>query len=719
MNYTNVTQNADGTYNIHYEDGTQRTSGTDPRKSQVSPAASTGHDEHNWDTHTGVSQNANGGWDVAYNDGTTRHYSYDPRETVGYQSWNTARGYKNPNTGEGYTAREFNDLSNQMGYQNAKTYMANGSLRANMADSRAFTGGDGGLDYQAMINYYEGLGDTASAAYLEQVRNAKIAQLAAQGDTRYQQTDKYKDRYNDWLPKWYMDYLNLGGDYVYDKGNPAGAYAGNNTMTVQDYNPAWDNNVYLPPVEAGQGRRIMDGLTNSQGTYLAKPTGGWAIYDGNTNYLGTLNEDGSFAPGGEDTEYANAFAQAAKAQLMADGWAPGQSSGGRAEHLQYMRDIYGYGGGGSAGALALGDPEGDGVTGRAPSGGSGGGGNYNVQYSGSSGGGATDGSGYINDIYGAAADAALAQLKGGYDSSVLELDRNAEKLRGQYHDAENQASVQSALERLNMNEQFAALGLNTGARGQLALSQSNTLQSNISGLEQQLMQGLADIDTQRAQLSAEYQSKVAEAIANNELEKAQALYNEYVRQDEAAQSQQQYLMQLQMQSREYDLSQASSNAELARAQVDAMLKAGQVPSAALIAASGYTPEYVNAMIAAMRVSGGGGTTTMDTDLAIDYADRGVWNSDVIAALNKAGYDAAYIKNRWNYDISTGITGALPTYSELVRTANNFINEKRDLNGARRAVMDYVDKMSDQQRDEIGAIIGVELPHTGTNVSQLG
>ena len=73
MNYTNVTQNPDGTYNIHYEDGTQRTSGTDPRKSQVSPAASTGHDEHNWDTHTGVSQGANGGWDVSYNDGTTRH----------------------------------------------------------------------------------------------------------------------------------------------------------------------------------------------------------------------------------------------------------------------------------------------------------------------------------------------------------------------------------------------------------------------------------------------------------------------------------------------------------------------------------------------------------------------------------------------------------------------------------------------------------------------
>ena len=671
MKYTNVTQNPDGTYNIHYEDGTQRQSGTDPRKNQISSPSTTGRDAQNWDNHTGVTQGANGGWDVSYNDGSTRHYSYDPRETVGYRSWNTARGYKDPTTGEGYTARQFNDLAAQMGYQNAKTYMANGSLRANMADSRAFTGGDGGLDYQAMINYYEGLGDTASAAYLEQVRNAKIAQLAAQGDTRYQQTDKYTDRYNDWLPKWYMDYLNLGGDYVYDKGNPAGAYAGNNTMTVQDYNPAWDNNVYLPPVEAGQGRRIMDGLTNSQGTYLAKPTGGWAIYDGNTNYLGTLNEDGSFTPGGEDTEYADAFAQAAKAQLMADGWTPGQSSGGRAGHLQYMRDVYGYGGGGSAAALGIGDPEGDGVTGRAPSGASGGG-SYNVQYSGSSGGGATDGSGYINDIYGAAADAALAQLRGGYDSSVLELDRNAERLRGQYHDAENQAAVQSALEKLNMNEQFSALGLNTGARGQLALSQSNALQSNLSGLEQQLMQGLADIDTQRAQLAAEYQSQVAEAIANNELEKAQALYNEYVRQDEAAQSQQQYLAQLQMQSREYDLSQASANAELARAQVDAMLKSGQTPSAALITAAGYSPEYVNAMIAAARVSGGYGRDTSE--------DSGGQEAD-----NGARY--------------------LPTFSDLMRTVRTHV-ANGDVSAAREYAARYADSLSEIQWEELKDVIGV-------------
>ena len=294
-----------------------------------------------------------------------------------------------------------------------------------------------------------------------------------------------------------------------------------------------------------------------------------------------------------------------------------------------------------------------------------------MQYSGSSGGGATDGSGYINDIYSAAADAALAQLKGSYDSSVLELDRNAEKLRGQYHDAENQASVQAALEKLNMNEQFAALGLNTGARGQLALSQSNALQSNLSGLEQQLMQGLADIDTQRAQLAAEYQSQVAEAIANNELEKAQALYNEYVRQDEAAQSQQQYLMQLQMQSREYDLSQAGSSAELARAQVDAMLKAGQTPSDALIAAAGYTPEYVNAMLAATRVSGGYGGSTSDS------------------GEQEADDDTRY----------------LPTFSDLMRTVRTHM-ANGDISAAREYAARYADYLSEIQWEELKEVIGV-------------
>ena len=65
------------------------------------------------------------------------------------------------------------------------------------------------------------------------------------------------------------------------------------------------------------------------------------------------------------------------------------------------------------------------------------------------------------------------------------------------------------------------------------MSQNNVYQKNIGSLEEAKATALNDVETQRTQLSTQYQNAIAEAIANNNYEQATALYNEAVRVDES------------------------------------------------------------------------------------------------------------------------------------------------------------------------------------------
>lgn len=115
----------------------------------------------------------------------------------------------------------------------------------------------------------------------------------------------------------------------------------------------------------------------------------------------------------------------------------------------------------------------------------------------------------------------------------------------------------------------------------------------------------------------------------------------------------------------YEQNQAEE-ADLARAQVDAILSAGGSPSADLVGASGYTNEYVQALQAAYQrqlaaqsggggsssgsrsggrssgSSGGSGTTTSGND-AVERFNSGDYSDAVIAALLNQGYTQADIE----------------------------------------------------------------------------
>ena len=135
---------------------------------------------------------------------------------------------------------------------------------------------------------------------------------------------------------------------------------------------------------------------------------------------------------------------------------------------------------------------------------------------------ATDQSGYIDELYDAARGRALSALEGAYDAQIAALDSEAAAAAGD-----------AAVERRNMDESFAASGLNSGAAGQARLALSTQLLGSLSGLDSERTARAADISARRTAALAEYRSAIASAIAENETARAQALYEEAVRVDES------------------------------------------------------------------------------------------------------------------------------------------------------------------------------------------
>lgn len=162
---------------------------------------------------------------------------------------------------------------------------------------------------------------------------------------------------------------------------------------------------------------------------------------------------------------------------------------------------------------------------------------------------ARDQSGYINQLYDAAKESAMAALEGAWNEAALGYDHQLEQVPIQYREARNQTSADAAVQRANMNEQLAASGLNTGASGQARLAMGIAEQNAMAELNRQQQAAIDEISLARNQAHAQYQAAVAEAIADNDMQRAQALYQEAQRVDnsyrsylEDALQQQQYLM---------------------------------------------------------------------------------------------------------------------------------------------------------------------------------
>ena len=135
----------------------------------------------------------------------------------------------------------------------------------------------------------------------------------------------------------------------------------------------------------------------------------------------------------------------------------------------------------------------------------------------------------VNDLYDAARERKLAQLKTAFDQSVEALRAERAELPGVYDSQKNAAAAQSEQAGRSFNEYAAASGLNSGTAGQAALARSNQLQGDLAALGRQEAAEQADIARRESQLRTQYADDVAAAVAQGEYDRAAALLEEYRR----------------------------------------------------------------------------------------------------------------------------------------------------------------------------------------------
>lgn len=218
---------------------------------------------------------------------------------------------------------------------------------------------------------------------------------------------------------------------------------------------------------------------------------------------------------------------------------------------------------------------------------------------------ANDLSAYLSDMYENYTQAQLAALESAYKQNLAELQANAEQIPKTYQAARNETAAQNDLARQSFNEFATANGLNTGTSGQAALANSAVLQGNLADISSQEADALAANALEQQKMAIEYRNAAVQAQAEGNYQLAQALYNEYVRQDDAAmQSAQMAQSQANWQA-EFDASQQQYQDNLAAQQQEyaynlamTMLSAGIMPDTTTLNTAGIS----SADAIAMRLS---------------------------------------------------------------------------------------------------------------------
>ena len=222
-------------------------------------------------------------------------------------------------------------------------------------------------------------------------------------------------------------------------------------------------------------------------------------------------------------------------------------------------------------------------------------------------------------------EAQLAGLKSSYDQNVADLKAEAEAIPKRYYEARNETAAQNDIAREYFNELAAANGLNSGTAGQAALSNSATLQGNLSSISEQEKDALSANALEQNKLAIAYENAINQATASGNAALAQALYQEYVRQEQAdltasqmAQEQANWQAQFDFSKQQYQdsLSQYqdsinAQNRDNAYNLAMTMLAAGVMPDANTLTTAGISASEA----AAIRLAalGGSNTSTQTSD----------------------------------------------------------------------------------------------------------
>ena len=189
---------------------------------------------------------------------------------------------------------------------------------------------------------------------------------------------------------------------------------------------------------------------------------------------------------------------------------------------------------------------------------------------------------------------------------------------------------------------------------------ANDLQTALGLQNNDFNEYLAALDQYNADRNFAY-GQFTDELADQANERAQALENAILAGEYGDYS---YLNDLGINTDQSPTAlQQQANAQaLAQAQVDQMLAAGSMPSAELLAASGYSQEYADALRNAYllqasagsgRSGGGGGSSgggsNMSLTTAKQAASAGYFSDDVINTLRGNGYDDGMISAVYGWD----------------------------------------------------------------------
>lgn len=425
----------------------------------------------------------------------------------------------------------------------------------------------------------------------------------------------------------------------------------------------------------------------------------------NQSLAGQTVQQGSYSVTYNDNGYAT---KAVKSN-QSNGGVPGELAGTAADPTGGFGDTYlgisgsGGGGGGGGGSGGSYDMDADYYQALQP----------------------TDLSGYLNDMYAAYNEAQLSALKSTYEQNLADLQAAAEKIPETYQTARNEAASQNDIARMAWNEYANARGLNTGASGQAALANSAVLQSNLTDIATQESDALAENALQQNQLAIQYRNAAVQAQAEGNYQLAQALYNEYVRQDNAAmqtaqlaqeqanweaqfnaglnQWQQEFDTGVSQWNQQFQASQQQHQDSLANQQREyaynlamTMLAAGVMPDNNTLAQAGISAaDAMNMRLAAAdssSSSGSGGRGSSNSSASSDAPPR----------ITSEFYEAT---GNYRYDNP----GSLFSSGEM-RTFEYQVAMTRTDNGRKQAIQDAYDegKITEAQAEALLAQYGIEF-----------
>lgn len=230
---------------------------------------------------------------------------------------------------------------------------------------------------------------------------------------------------------------------------------------------------------------------------------------------------------------------------------------------------------------------------------------------------ASDLSDYLKELYAQNTAAQLAALKSTYEQNAADLRANAEQIPETYQAARNETAAQNELERRAFQEYGIANGLNTGTSGQAELARSSVLQGNLAEISGREADALAENALEQERLAIAYRNAIDQAEASGNSALAEALYQEYVRQDQAAQDaaaaaqeQANWQAQFDFAQQQYGDSLDSQGRDAAYNLAMTMLNAGIMPDSATLESAGISAADALAIREAVaQQQAGGGTSS--------------------------------------------------------------------------------------------------------------